>query len=729
MRFQYLGRHILNRLAEPGMIAGMGVAEVVAGAVTVRALGWFAAESASFWTRGFVANSAAAVAAFPAEALSFWGVNRGVNQLLHPESQSWDKKVLMDELISLSSGLAFLKIGGAATQGIFDLAHGFNPVTGDIARLSTLARVTRPFARQLGMFNGIAVGQYVDNKYGAAPKLSNDTFWANTFSTLLDFNLAGHFSHALLGTRHADLMQKMAFLTQKTKMRNEGSLLQKFLLPGFRAVTPEGIEFRIEDEKSLAAAENSFQMANGAERGNGKKRRGISLTPARERARVAHTLEGLLRTYRSGDLHLSEKSKFGSGLFPDIDKVEEVLHQMVRKDRKLEPDPKKRLTKDDVAGVLQSIRMRYFESISDKLLDFSEKFNFLRNALKEKLQTSSEEERDEVISLLDSVELKYLEATRYFHAAENYLGDNKGPTEDSFFSKSKFGKLLDNFNFHNLRFTQFLERKPILRELLAAYEGKITPRYNNPIDRQMILEDLLALEQKGVPSDLTLPLKEIFETIDSSVITAELSPFSELFRFLTGEINTDDFFARYQPLQDYLEVLVELRTHLSSKMIDELSLFPWQISEDLPHIQEVTKKDLLTELVGKMPVDQAEAFVDRYFVTCNELSQILASFRPPERNVMIPWPEVKSHLLRVQERGILKPETVAKLLDWSEGTEEQPHHGVIFGIRSEMVAGIIDFIMKDPLSPEARKEVVDFLDEVARRDDLRMMEVLAFPKG
>src|SRR5262249_45536993 len=87
--------------------------------------------------------------------------------------------------------------------------------------------------------------------------------------------------------------------------------------------------------------------------------------------------------------------------------------------------------------------------------------------------------------------------------------------------------------------------------------------------------------------------------------------------------------------------------------------------------------------------------------------------------------ELRAQLLRLGERRFLSPETVQGLLEWFDVDRNREPRVVIQAIREDAIAGLIDFIRKGTHSEEIRRSVADFIGEVVRRRDERMMEVLA----
>ncbi len=147
------------------------------------------------------------------ESVAFWGATKGINELIHPGTQSWDLRTNLTELGMLFTTLTTLRTGGATFLGAFNKFHGINP--GQAAtRLHWATRYTRPLFHGAGLVAGIALG------HGTQPYLFNVGHPQALESLLLD---SGIFA---LEFGLAGLASKMAF--RRLHQHNEAQTLRTY---------------------------------------------------------------------------------------------------------------------------------------------------------------------------------------------------------------------------------------------------------------------------------------------------------------------------------------------------------------------------------------------------------------------------------------------------------------------------------------------------------------------
>lgn len=243
-RAENTGRAFVRQAADPAMIAGMGVAGIVAGSLRLGVLSRLAASpEATFFTRGLGARLTASVAVFGPEVGAFWATERGIRGLLHPGPLAWDGDTLLREFASLGITLGALKLGGwGATQSFG--ARG-------------------PWVRQVGLLGGILAGRRAEEAFGLRPGADGSSRLADALATLLQFNVAGRLASRALGPGHAVFLESL-----EAQARRVNASPRSPLFPGGAfAVTPEGVRLPLSD-RSAGIGTNVMMMENKGPNGS-----------------------------------------------------------------------------------------------------------------------------------------------------------------------------------------------------------------------------------------------------------------------------------------------------------------------------------------------------------------------------------------------------------------------------------------------------------------------------
>jgi hypothetical protein len=633
--------------------------------------------------------------------------------------------------------LTFLKLGGAVTQKLFDHVHGFNPVTGDVARLASFTRISRPLAQQLGMLTGIASGHYFESMLGKRPKVTNDTLWTDSLVTLLQFNIGGHLSQQVMGPRYASLMQEMALRTQDVETKNSDGKGPRFsevlgtfmsgLGGGEVAVTPDGVRIPLHELKKDSRAQDLNVLMSGkdddSEVGSEKPGQIIDLfssmppRPPPTQEELKSSVKNLLPLYLSNDVSHEQRRDFGAELYEYLPLVKESIFEIMAEDEAVsQPISERWLTSEKAANIPHTICKDHFEKIGDELLAWSKKFDYLRAALLDRLHSGTREDREATQKLFNKVERKFLESGRYYHDVESYLGDDKGPGPKSFFNEDKYPTIMRLYRYHLGRFKNYLAKKPELKELLQDYKPDLAPRYQGHVDRDEVIEDLNKLQKVGLSGELAADLIEVLLNKKIFISSEELFPFSRMLKCMIEGISSEKFLVNYRALRQYLEALAGLRQYLSAKQIQDLRLYPWRSSP--AEVDEAIHADFFRWI----PETKNTTLGQKYLHALEKLVEVLEPFKPPQRGIVQPsWEDMRSQLER---RNFLTLEAMKTLLHWCDRDESRPNNPTIYATRGHAVAGMIDFIFKDTHSEAIRSEIICFIEEVLQRRDERMMEVI-----
>ncbi len=214
-RVEFLLRRLAQQASEPITIVGMATGSAVFTCARTAILSRLLASPGSgFFTRGLAARGLASTAAFALEVPAFWGSTKGLQELVHPGSQTWDVATNLRELAGLGITLGGLKLLGAGTEGAFRLGHRPNPLTGQATRLTAISGLTRRVAPQAGMLGGIMVGHRIEEAVGLRPHLDGATSLIDSLGMLVQFNVGGRLSREAFPRLHR--------FNQELGMRSQG---------------------------------------------------------------------------------------------------------------------------------------------------------------------------------------------------------------------------------------------------------------------------------------------------------------------------------------------------------------------------------------------------------------------------------------------------------------------------------------------------------------------------
>lgn len=231
-RFEYLARGFARQAADPTMIAGMGVGSLMAGAVRLGVLSRLASSgTANFLTRGYGATLLAGTAAWAAEVPAFWMTTRALHSASSSTPLAWDRATLTRELASTALMLGLLKVGGAASEGLFYRVHGLSPASLNVARLSPMTRLSQPLFTQAGMLASLYTDHLIEERLGWRPQSNSTTRILDSFATLAQFHVGGRLAAEALGPRYALATRELELRTrslQNTALRPEQPRLPLF---------------------------------------------------------------------------------------------------------------------------------------------------------------------------------------------------------------------------------------------------------------------------------------------------------------------------------------------------------------------------------------------------------------------------------------------------------------------------------------------------------------------
>lgn len=181
-RSEILLSRFLEQATDPVALFAMTVAGTAFRATRWFLLGRLAANpSANRFVRGIGARALAGLAAFGMEATAFPLAARMGGAVLGRESE-WSAPLLGRELAS-----SFLMLGALRAGGL---------LAGPLAHRVSLFR---PAIQQAGMFGGILLGHELETRAGLRQRMGGPMALMESFSTLLQFNVAGSLSRNLLG--------------------------------------------------------------------------------------------------------------------------------------------------------------------------------------------------------------------------------------------------------------------------------------------------------------------------------------------------------------------------------------------------------------------------------------------------------------------------------------------------------------------------------------------------
>ncbi|HKX12716.1 MAG TPA: hypothetical protein VJP40_06155, partial [bacterium] len=195
-RVEYLSHRFFHEASNPVAIAGMACGSLVF--TTARAA--FLARLAAAGRPVFAARALASTSAFMVEVPAFWATTKGLNEFLHPGSQSWEMSQNLRELGGLALTLGALKLSGAAANRGAAWAHRPNAL-GQATRLGGWTSVSQRMVPQVGMLGGIMIGHRLEVELGLRPAVDAGSAWTDGLAMLFQFNVGGRLSQQLLGSR------------------------------------------------------------------------------------------------------------------------------------------------------------------------------------------------------------------------------------------------------------------------------------------------------------------------------------------------------------------------------------------------------------------------------------------------------------------------------------------------------------------------------------------------
>lgn len=423
------------------------------------------------------------------------------------------------------------------------------------------------------------------------------------------------------------------------------------------------------------------------------------------------------------ELSISERYQISQDLLPDQDLAlaRDVFSRM-RRAGEIAADPKSKEVPADLDAALHRLNLCHFEGVSDQMHEWHARFNFLQGELREEVHRGTRNRRRQTRRLLESVQLKLLETRRYHHNAESYLGDVKGPSPKSVFAPGRYGRLLHRFRDISERLERYIEGKPELKRLLAAYQSPVSARGAVP---RMEPE---AIEAELGRSSLSAEHQDLFRQAlaenDVMLTQYESLPVGRWLRELNTEGNPRRARQSWRSLGEYLEVSSELRNLLGSEAFHE-----WQVAYEKLMLSEGGEESagpILQQILSSKTTRDTSGLVTRFLSSLSPVANSLARHQPLMRlSSALHWPEMRAQMIRLAERNYLTPKTVEGLLEWFDPPKTVQDRPAIHAIREEASAGLIDFVRKGSHTPEVRRELSAFFEEVVRRRDLRMMSFLA----
>lgn len=217
-RLEFRAAGFLEEATDPWLLLGFGVGATTYRAVKVTALTHYLRAEA--WTP----RIKAALWGLGAESAAFLGTTKFGRQLTEG-AQDFRISTLSREYLGTVLTFGLLKSTGLIARRGFDWFHGFDPYTQSSSRLSYLTRWTRPLSTQLGMFSGLWLGEYSQEKIGWVPERPLDQSLWDSFVSLMQLNLAGGIAHRLMGPRWHHLNHSLDHYGE-TLMRSRFSSLQ-----------------------------------------------------------------------------------------------------------------------------------------------------------------------------------------------------------------------------------------------------------------------------------------------------------------------------------------------------------------------------------------------------------------------------------------------------------------------------------------------------------------------
>ncbi|MDX1386018.1 MAG: hypothetical protein R3257_00405, partial [bacterium] len=188
LRLEMLAGSFLEEATHPATVAGMATGQLVYATTRFAALSrlWNPV-SRQFTLGAWGARGTAAGLGLMAEVPTFWGVSKGLQEYLHPGTQSWDAATNYRELASLGLTLGVLRGTGFASGSVLRWAQP-----------SVVLQRTLPPTATIG---GLFLAHTVEEKVGLRDPQDNASRLFDSVITYFQFGIAGRLSHGILGRR------------------------------------------------------------------------------------------------------------------------------------------------------------------------------------------------------------------------------------------------------------------------------------------------------------------------------------------------------------------------------------------------------------------------------------------------------------------------------------------------------------------------------------------------
>lgn len=165
-------------------------------------------------TRSFAPRLQASLYGLGAESATFLSVEK-VGHGMTLENKQNPFKSLGREYLGTAMSLGLLKATGFGTRWLFDKFHGIDPLIAPVTGLSGFANLSRDTFHQLGMFTGLMLSHESQIKLGWAPPESWMQKSLGALTSLLQLNLAGAASQAMMGARFRSLHDNLELQAQR----------------------------------------------------------------------------------------------------------------------------------------------------------------------------------------------------------------------------------------------------------------------------------------------------------------------------------------------------------------------------------------------------------------------------------------------------------------------------------------------------------------------------------
>lgn len=745
-RLGHLSQGFIKEVLSPGPLLAMGLAAPVYSFSRGKMLQYLMGRSSGFWTRGLGLKLASATPALGGEVMTFWGVNRTYTQFTHPELNRWDAQSVGQELAGLFMTFGLFKVNG----------FGFRSGAEALLKKSWFRRHSQKLmsdksllatAGGMGMYSGVLSSHYLEGKLGWRPEESLDHLFAGALVTTLQLKAMGQLSHRLMGPKYAAWMQKLeaeARSLEAPKFFGDGGMipplfdgLAKLFQPHRMLATPGGIRIpEGELPMPVRARDLVSQMAgiNGNNGGKGPKGKVPSspvtfkLAPGlpKNKPALPGGLSFALELFRLPESENHVKLKVVRELYEHENEVAEHLWRHFE----FEADALG-TSKNEIPGkvkmVLNQIRQYHFRGISQQFYEYGLKLVYLVGEVQRlkarAVESGSDEKVQKYDDLINGLYDKRALVARWYNESRSYLGDEKGPSKATSFSAAEYPALLEDAHTYFERLESYFKNHPDLIPLLKKWNQNV-PAFGKPIDEKRIAGMIHRLDLPG-------PQKEQLKRLlpNDPILRAEdLRPLHAILVELNEGVELGRFAELLDPISDYLQARQALEPWTFEKdfqIKDPIS----QLTGETPfNTLRVLGNRLADKIVSRLEGRQEEQSIvldmlGRYVSRSEEMLDLLSQYRTPYP-VLKPlnWSVIRNRLFEFQEKGVLKPKTVTRLLEWTEGENPIP---TFQSFREWIMTGMFEFLSGEVLEPAEVKQFSRFIDEVAERRDVAMMNSLA----